>query len=349
MKILGIETSCDETSVAVVEDGVTVLHCATATSMNLHAATGGIIPENAARKQIEYMIPVLEEALSQVFPNESFTESIKKHIDAIAVTAGPGLIGSLLVGVETAKVIARVFEKPIIVVNHVVAHQYANWLSNEVPTFPALSLVVSGGHTDLVLLKNHTEYQYLGGTRDDAAGEAFDKCARLLSLPYPGGPSLSKAANTFLEKNPTVSLTLFPRGLSHEDSFDMSFSGLKTAVARYVTREEKIDVEEISAEIQEAIVDALIIKVAKAIRHYEVRSILLSGGVSANARLRQKLEVAVSEHPTKPKLFMPLTTHATDNAAMIASCAFFIQNYQPIEQVRPNPALEIMDLQAVHE
>src|SRR3972149_678274 len=205
MKILGIETSCDETSAAIVENGTNILSNVIATSAEMHAKTGGVIPEQAAREQVRSILPVIDEAIesAKVKPEE---------IDAIAVTLGPGLIGSLIVGVETAKALSLIWKKPIIPVNHLVAHIYANWLDQEKsPSFPSLALVVSGGHTDLVLMKKHGEIAWIGGTRDDAAGEAFDKCARLLGLPYPGGPAIAEAAMNLKFKIKNLKLNLFPR------------------------------------------------------------------------------------------------------------------------------------------
>src|SRR6185369_3373288 len=213
MIILGIESSCDETAAAVIENlpsgGVRLLSNVTATSAGIHARTGGVIPEDAARKQVESIIPVIELALKDAFPHVQSTNNLNlfDEIDAIAVTVGPGLIGSLLVGVETAKTLSMITGKPIIPVNHLVGHLYANWIvsSDELetykePQFPALALVVSGGHTDLVLMKDHGKFEWIGGTRDDAAGEAFDKTARLMGFDYPGGPLLSKAADEYINE-----------------------------------------------------------------------------------------------------------------------------------------------------
>src|SRR5438105_2960049 len=209
MIILGIETSCDETAAAVLEQKngrIQILSNVVASSASLQAKYGGIIPEQAAREQIKSIIPVIEEALKEAFPNytlypipylrEAKASSAYTLIDAIAVTYGPGLIGSLLVGVETAKTLATVWKKPLIPINHLLGHFYANWIQSSPPTFPCLGLLVSGGHTDLVLFTDHGKYLYLGGTRDDACGECFDKCARLLGLPYPGGPEISRLANS---------------------------------------------------------------------------------------------------------------------------------------------------------
>lgn len=326
MKILGIETSCDETAAAVVEDGKKVLSSALASSAELHIKTGGIIPEQAARKQIESIIPVINNALETIGQD---------NIDAIAVTYGPGLIGSLLVGVETAKTLSLAWNKPLVPANHLVAHIYANWIeAKKQPEFPAVALVVSGGHTDFVLVKSHGDIKYLGGTRDDAAGEAFDKTARLLSLAYPGGPSISVAA----EKYPTSNLDLFPRPMVNSNDLDTSFSGLKTAVLNYTKQNEGFDVNHLAAEIQEAIVDTLVAKSIKAVEKYNPKSFLLAGGVSANKRLREKIAEALKD---KAEVFIPEPKYSTDNAAMIAASAFY--NYKPVvwKEVTANPSLSI--------
>ena len=334
MKILGIETSCDETAAAIVEDGKTVLSAAIASSADIHVKTGGIIPEVAARKQIEFIIPVIKKTLS------SFG---KEKIDAIAVTYGPGLIGSLLVGVETAKTLSLVWNKPVIPVNHLVAHIYANWLENPQsplsPRFPLIALVVSGGHTDFVLMKSHGDIKYLGGTRDDAAGEAFDKTARLLGLPYPGGPSIAKASLSFLRKQEST-LNLFPRPMLDSKDLDLSFSGLKTAVLNFTKSKQfsNVTIEQLSAEVQEAIVDVLVSKSTKAVELYKPKSFLLAGGVSANARLREKLTDALKN---KTEVYIPNPKYSTDNAAMIASAAFYNNNPVPWADITANPSLSI--------
>lgn len=340
MLILGIETSCDETSCALVEDGKKILSDAIATSAEIHKKTGGIIPENAARKQVEFMLPVIEEALSSSHKELS-------DIYAIAVTSGPGLIGSLLVGVETAKTMATISKKPLVPVNHLVGHLYATWLETEnPPQFPALGVVVSGGHTDIVLMKAHGKFEWVGGTRDDAAGEAFDKTARLLGLPYPGGPAISKASARYREKNKGAKLELFPRPLIDSTDFDFSFSGLKTAVLREVEGKKltEADVDRYAAEVEEAIVMLLLTKVKKACVRFNPKSLIIAGGVSANSLFRHNLEASFG--PTKkdqPSLHIPEIKHCTDNASYIAACAFY--NYQPLSpnKVQVNPNLGITD------
>lgn len=317
MRILGIETSCDETAAAVVKDGIKILSNVVASSVEIHQKTGGIIPEVAAREQVRCIIPVIKEALTS-------------KIDAIAVTIGPGLIGSLLVGIETAKTLAYVWKKPIIPVNHLQAHLYANWLENKKPQFPTIGLVVSGGHTDLVLMKDHGKLKWLGGTRDDAAGECFDKTARLLGLGYPGGPAIEKTA----QKGNPQAFDL-PRPMIKQKNFDFSFAGLKTAVLR-VTKEQKTKIkkEDLAASIQQAIIDVLVEKTVRAAEKYRVKSVLLAGGVAANRKLREKMKLEIN-------LFVPPPKLCTDNATYVASCAYF--NYQPIswQKIKADPGLSI--------
>ncbi len=381
MLILGIETSCDETAGSVAEGltlqgGVKILSSITATSAGIHARTGGVIPEAASRKQIEAIIPVIDLALKEAKLSSG-------QIDTLAVTSGPGLIGSLLVGVETAKTLAFLWKKAIIPVNHLVGHIYANWLIKELkdrktkkpknssgflvqsssfPQFPALALVVSGGHTDLVLMKDHGNLEWIGGTRDDAAGEAFDKTARLLGLPYPGGPNLSKIADDYIKKHPLEKLNLFPRPMVHEDNFDWSFSGLKTAVLNevkkasgndsahvklsdyekfFVSGKSKSEIPKLAAEIQEAIVDSLIKKSVKAIIKYKPKSFLLAGGVAANTRLREKFQKQVAAENIHIDFRAPVPPLCTDNAAYIAACAYY--NYKPVDwkKITANPELTI--------
>jgi len=340
MKILGIETSCDETAAALVEDGTKIVSNIVASSIELHAKTGGIIPENAAREQVKSIIPVINEALK-------ISKQKIENLDALAVTIGPGLIGSLLVGVETAKTLAFLFNKPLIPVNHLIGHIYANWLDTKnIPQFPALALVVSGGHTDLIYMQSHQKIKYVGGTRDDAAGEAFDKAARLLGLPYPGGPNLSKEGEKFIDKNPNRKLNLFPRPMINENNFDLSFSGLKTAVFREISKDKKFNKSKMAAEIQEAIVDSLVKKSVSAISKYKPKSFLLAGGVAANKRLRMKLDEECLRHsgkPTPTKFHIPEIKLCTDNAAYIAGAAFYNYVSTPWQKISANPELTITD------
>jgi N6-L-threonylcarbamoyladenine synthase len=314
MKILGLETSCDETAVAIIEDGTKIIANSVSSSLPYHAETGGIIPEKAAREQVKALVPVFQ----QTFDKASLSPI---EIDAIAVTAGPGLFGSLVVGVESAKVLSFALNKPIVPINHLVGHIYANWLENtEPPKFPNLTLIVSGGHSELVLMTGHGKFKWLGGTRDDAAGEAFDKTARVLGLTYPGGPAIQNASVGVKKLDNTL-----PRPLHDSRDFDFSFSGLKTAVVNLVS-DRKLTEDEVSqyaAEIQEAIVDSLLIKTLKAAEKYEVKELLLAGGVAANTRLVEK-----TKEKFKGKVHAPAPELCIDNGAMIASAAFF--NYKPV-------------------
>jgi len=335
MKILGIETSCDETSAAVVtvdkkNRKVELLSNIVATSLSLHAQTGGIIPEVAAREQLKYIIPVIEKAFAVL-------KNPKEEIDAISVTVGPGLIGSLLVGVETARTIAYVWNKPIIPVNHLFGHIYANFIDENEIEFPAIALIVSGGHTDLVLMKNHRDIKWLGGTRDDAAGEAFDKTGRLLSLPYPAGPQIEQLAKT-VEKDTYH----FPRPIIDSDDFDFSFSGLKTAVLRETQKNEQLSEERISNicfSLQEAVFDVLTKKTFRAVREFNTKSILLGGGVAANQTLRRRFELGIKSLNLKAKLSVPEKSLCTDNAAMIAAAAFFNHEKTDWRKIAANPEL----------
>lgn len=333
MNILGIETSCDETAAAVVKDGRKVLSSSVATSADMHIASGGIIPENAARKQIESIIPIIKDAIKK-------SGLSLNQIDKIAVTKGPGLIGSLLVGVETAKTLSLVWKKPIVPVNHMWGHIYATWLLGKSIEFPAVVLIVSGGHSDLVLMEGHGKAKWIGGTRDDAAGEAFDKTARLIDLPYPGGPNISKEAEKFKGNN---ELDLFPRPMIDTKDFDFSFSGLKTAVANYLKSEgnKKLGVERLSAEIQEAIVDVLLKKTLKAVKKYNPKSLIVSGGVAANKRLREKLEREKKKQGILIETYIPEVKYCTDNAAMIAACANYMDKPRSIKNISANPQLTI--------
>ncbi|PIU54841.1 MAG: tRNA (adenosine(37)-N6)-threonylcarbamoyltransferase complex transferase subunit TsaD [Chloroflexi bacterium CG07_land_8_20_14_0_80_51_10] len=318
MKILGIETSCDETAVAVVEDGVRILSNVIASQVELHARYGGIVPEVASRQHLLATIPILQKALVEA-------QVELKDISAIAVTNGPGLAGSLLVGVNLAKSLALAYGLPIIGINHLEGHIYANWLEEAGrdgrPEFPLLCLIVSGGHTDLILMTGHGEYRQLGQTRDDAAGEAFDKVARLLGLGYPGGPVIEQASKGV--NNPRRLPRAWLKG-----SDDFSFSGLKTAVL-HLGRDSGIEIEEatsssrrlaaeIAAGFQESVVDVLVTKTTEAARNHGVKQILLAGGVAANDKLRQTMM-----QRTPVPVLIPAPILCTDNAAMIAACGYF--------------------------
>jgi N6-L-threonylcarbamoyladenine synthase len=311
MKILGIETSCDETAAAVVEDGTRILSNVISSQVEIHSRYGGIVPEVASRQHLLSIMPIVEKALADAGVDA-------KDLSAIAVTNGPGLAGSLLVGVNLAKALALAWGLPLVSVNHLEAHIYANWLGSEKPAFPAISLIVSGGHTELVLLKGHGEISRLGRTRDDAAGEAFDKVARALGLGYPGGPVIEKATQGI---TPTRRL---PRAWIR-GSDDFSFSGLKTAAVR-LAEELKVSASanpgplalDIAASFQQAVVDVLVTKTVAAASRHGVNQILLAGGVAANKLLR---ETMLRRSPI-PVLIPPIIL-CTDNAAMVASCGYF--------------------------
>jgi len=359
MKILAIETSCDETAAAIVENGRKIITNIVSSSQELHKKTGGIIPETAAREQVKCMIPVLNEALKpfDYAQGKQYSNVIMNNIDAIAVTTGPGLIGSLLVGVETAKTIAAVCGQSIIPVNHIFAHIYTNWLKHgREPEFPAIALVVSGGHTELFLMKGHIKISWLGGTRDDAAGEAFDKTARLLGLGFPGGPAIAVAAakfqisSRFIRDKYQKEIKL-PRPMMNEDNLDFSFSGLKTAVMREINRLKSLKqlnnktIEQLAYELQESITDVLVAKTLKAAQKYKVRSILLGGGVAANRRLSEKFKLKIKNRPKgtrlKINLYIPPPSLCTDNAAYIGSYAYYHQTFVPCQEIQAQPDLTV--------
>jgi N6-L-threonylcarbamoyladenine synthase len=304
VKILGIETSCDETAAAVVEDGVKVLSNEIASQVEIHARYGGIVPEVASRQHILAIIPIIQQAMDRAGAGW-------QDIDGIAVTNGPGLAGSLLVGVSVAKALATVQGLSITGVNHLEAHIYANWLGDHQPEFPLLCLIVSGGHSDLVLMRGHGDYVVLGRTRDDAAGEAFDKAARILGLGYPGGPAIDREA---IKGSPCIEL---PRAWLKGTS-DFSFSGVKTALYRLVETGKVNNTADAAASFQEAVIDVLVAKTIAAARQHRIKQILLSGGVAANRRLRQRLP---NESPVP--VLIPEPILCTDNAAMVAACGYF--------------------------
>lgn len=304
MRILGIETSCDETAAAVVEDGVKILSNEIASQVDIHARYGGIVPEVASRQHTLSIIPIINSAMTKA--KVSWQE-----LDAIAVTSGPGLAGSLLTGVNTAKAISFARGLPLIGVNHLEGHIYANWLTESVPEFPLVCLIVSGGHSDLVLMRGHGDYTMLGRTRDDAAGEAFDKAARILGLGYPGGPAVEKAAASGKDN-----LTL-PRAWL-KNTNDFSFSGIKTALLRLAEEGKISNPADGAVSFQTAVVEVLVKKTISAALEYNVKQIIICGGVAANKDLRQTF---IAESPMP--VFIPPLVLCTDNAAMIASCGYF--------------------------
>ena len=304
MKILGIETSCDETAAAVVEDGVKILSNQIASQVEIHARYGGIVPEVASRQHILAIIPILKQALVEA-------KATWGDLDGVAVTIGPGLAGSLLVGVNVAKAIALAHGLPITGVNHLEGHIYAGWLINRRIDFPLVCLIVSGGHSDLALMRGHGDYVVLGRTRDDASGEAFDKAARILGLGYPGGPAIEQAA-----RNGIASIPL-PRAWL-KGTNDFSFSGVKTALLRLVEGGKVTNKADAAASFQEAVIDVLVTKTVAVAKECRVKQILLVGGVASNKLLRQQL---VKNSPIP--VLVPEPVLCTDNAAMIAACGYY--------------------------
>lgn len=340
MKVLGIETSCDETAAAIVELGdggsLRLLSSIVASSMDLHAVYGGVVPEIAARSHIEHMMPVIEKALYEAFDG---SDDPWENIDAIAVTQGPGLGGSLLVGVVAARTLAIRKNKPLYAVNHVMAHPFASFITSGIkglsypgkpPQFPLLSLIVSGGHTQLVLFRSPFDYSVLGRTRDDAIGEAFDKVAKILGLPYPGGPSVGEKA-----KEGDPSAYKFPKAKLEGNIFDFSFSGLKTAVLRTAQKEigedhhfpstmlskrlSEAQKANISASFQSGAIQTLVNKTVKAYEEFNPISVVVAGGVAASPELRRQLGETLPSPPIYPDIKL-----CTDNGAMIAALGCFM-------------------------
>ena len=308
MRVLGIETSCDETAASVVEDGRRVLSDVISTQIDIHRRWGGVVPELASRNHVVQLMPVVDEALSRagVTPGE---------LDGLAVTSGPGLVGALLVGVQAAKALALAWGKPLVRVNHLEGHLVAAFLAGEPPEFPYLGLVVSGGHTSLYLAEGFGRYRLLGQTRDDAAGEAFDKGAKLLGLPYPGGVAIDRLAK---EGDPRA--LRFPKAIVKGGPLEFSFSGLKTALLHHVKRHgvpEGRALADLCASYQEAIVSALVQKLFRAARTLQLDRVVISGGVAANSRLRAAVVERAAEYEGM-KVLVPAVRLCTDNAAMIA-------------------------------
>ena len=337
MRILSIESSCDETSASVLEkkeNTIQVVSNVTATSLSLHATTGGIIPESAAREQVKYILPVITKALIGDSNRDAAIEVLKKEIDSIAVTNGPGLIGSLLVGVETAKSLSFSLNKSIIPVNHLIAHIYANFIDRQISeiNFPFIGLIISGGHTDLIFFENHDTFKWLGGTRDDAAGEALDKIGRLLNLSYPAGPEIEQRASLVKSTN-----LRFKSPLIGSDDYDFSFSGLKTEVLRFVEKEKHIDTNlknQISFATQKAIFDVIVKKTMKASVDLGAKMILVGGGVSANQTLRDRFA-----QESKIPILFPDKKYSTDNAAMIGSYALLNYKATPWQEIAVDPEM----------
>lgn len=313
INVLALETSCDETSAAVVKNGRIILSNIVSSQIELHKIYGGVVPEVASRKHVETINPLIDEALKE--SNLTF-----KQIDCIAVTSGPGLVGALLVGVSSAKALAYALSLPLIGVNHIEGHISANYIAYPQLSPPFMCLVVSGGHTYIVWVKGYGEYEVLGQTRDDAAGEAYDKVARVLGLGYPGGAAVDLAA-----KSGGKTEIRFPRAYIDDDNFDFSFSGLKTAVVNYVHQLEQkgldVDIENIAYNFQKAVIDVLKAKTIKAIEAVGANKLALAGGVAANSALRS--EMAIEAERLGFELYIPHLELCTDNAAMIASAAYY--------------------------
>lgn len=310
--VLAIESSCDETACAVIRDGHEICANVVSTQIKIHEKFGGVVPEVASRKHLEYIDIVIEEALAE--SGYSFAE-----LDAIAVTMGPGLIGALLVGLSTAKGLAYALEKPLIGVHHIEGHIYANFLAHPEITLPCICLVVSGGHTNIVKIAAHGDYEILGQTVDDAAGEAFDKVARAIGLGYPGGPKIDALA-----KEGDPSAIAFPRA-KLDEPLNFSFSGLKSAVLNYLNQAEMkgetIDRANVAASFQEAVVDVLASRTAQAMQEHDIHTLLLAGGVSANSRIRARFEQLCTD--AGYALYYPPLSLCTDNAAMIGAAAAY--------------------------
>jgi putative glycoprotease GCP len=313
MNILAIESSCDETAAAVVQDGRKVLSNIISSQIEIHKLYGGVVPEIASRKHIEKVIQVVDEALKEA----SLTMD---EIDAVAVTYGPGLVGALLVGVSAAKSIAFAHNKPLIGVHHIEGHISANYIENEELEPPFLCLVVSGGHTNLVIVKDYGEYEVLGKTRDDAAGEAFDKVARAIGLGYPGGPKIQK-----ISEEGNKDAIAFPRAKVADSPFDFSFSGLKSSVLNYINscemKGEEINKADIAASFQEAVVDVLVSHTIEGAKQLGFKKIAMAGGVASNIALREEMKEACERRGFK--FYHPSPILCTDNAAMIGAAAYY--------------------------
>lgn len=331
-RILAVETSCDETAAAIVRKSsadplVVVERSIVASQADLHAKYGGVYPEVASREHARQILPVISEALDLPLEVPGRLPRIKLDgVDLLAVTQGPGLIGSLLVGVQTMATLSYVTGVPLRAVNHLAGHVYASFIreseSQVVPEFPLMALVVSGGHTMLLMMRRHHQYELIGQTRDDAVGEAFDKVAKLLDLGYPGGPKISTLA-----QNGDRHAYRFPIGLEHEATYDFSYSGLKTAVLRQVQQEKALTAQvkaDIAASFERTAVEALLVKTSRALDAFPVKHFILGGGVAANAYLRERLAALLAHRPVPVHLHVPSIAHCTDNAAVIGAAAAYV-------------------------
>jgi N6-L-threonylcarbamoyladenine synthase len=335
MLILGIETSCDDSAAAIVfghKEKVKSLSNVISSQIGIHQKYGGVVPEVAAREHLIQLLPTIEQAIKKARVK-------KEDIDAIAVTKGPGLVSSLLSGIETAKVLSLIWQKPLIAINHLSGHIYANFLDGQKINFPLISLIVSGGHTSLIFMPTHHQFEIIGETLDDAAGEAYDKGAQMLGLDYPGGPIIEKLAKE--GKNNDY---IFPRPMLQSKDLNFSFSGLKTSLYYKLKNDKnwKNSLKKYCYSYQEAIIDVLLKKSQKAINNYKVKSFLLSGGVAANTALRQRLEQNINT-----KFYAPKIAYTTDNAAMIASSAYYLYKtrkekaYQDYKSLEVDPNLKL--------
>jgi len=325
LKLLAIESSCDETSAAVIEDGKKVLSNVVASQIDIHKEYGGVVPEIASRMHVELIMPVVDKAI-----NDSGTD--RENLDAVAVTHGPGLIGALMVGLSTAKALAFGLNIPLVGVNHLEAHMSAVHLENQVK-FPFVGLVVSGGHTSLYLVKSYTEFEMLGKTRDDAAGEAFDKAAKIMDLPYPGGVEIDKLA-----KEGNREAIDFPRPFMKSSTLDFSFSGIKTSVLYYLKKHPNPndkELRDICASYQEAIVETLVNKTLLAAREHNVESVVIAGGVACNSRLRELSKEELEKEEVA--VYIPSPKYCTDNAAMIGSLGGFMFQNQTTSELNLTP------------
>ena len=333
--ILAIESSCDETSAAVVVNGRTLLSNIVASQIKSHMRFGGVVPEIASRHHVEQITQVIEEALVQA-------GKTMEEIDAVAVTIGPGLVGALLIGISAAKAVALAANKPLIAVNHMAGHIYANQLIEPLQ-FPLMALVVSGGHTELVYMPQDGQFEIIGETRDDAAGEAYDKIGRILNLPYPGGKKMDELAHSGED------VYDFPRAMIHEDHYDFSFSGLKSAVINRIhnakQKGEEIVPENVAASFQASVVEVLVEKSKRALQEYPVKQFVLAGGVAANRGLRTALQEMMQSHYPSVTFSIPPMNLCGDNAAMIGAAAYskwLEQDFASMD-VNAMPGLELGD------